>query len=332
MLRTLGFFLICFFSLSVHAKKIARVHEVHGMSFIQRSNGQMVEIQKDFVLESGDLLFTSEESHLKVVDFYDREFLVSGESEVMWREEILELRKGNIWVVSNREESFVISTANSHTVFSQLDAIVSFDIDKGKTTLSVSDGNAYFNNTELNDLKVEVAQGQFSFVDKKYNNGVPRAPTILGGDSYLKLTKMFMAKPKTKVEVKESSRSIASIFGDEAVSKPKKGKIILIKEPKRSIASVAKKQKPKVVKKSVAPVRFFGIQKPVKQIAQKAKSAPASQQPVKRAPANRKPSSLERSFDQSLNKHFNEQKRHPSERLELIDELQSVSEDFQKEY
>lgn len=336
MLKIFCILCLCLASLSVSAKKIARVHEVKGMSFAQKANGKMTEIYKDFVIESGDLVFTSEDSQLKIVDFYDREFLVSAESEVLWREEMAELRKGHVWAVSNREESFVITTANSHTVFSQFDGILSFDTNKARTDLSVSDGQAYFKNIELADIKVDLNQGQFSFIDKKYNNGVPRAPTVIGGDSYVKLTKFFNSKPELKIELKETSRSIASIFGEESVSQPvSKGKIILIKDskPSRSIASVPSKKKRVHRKVSSAPVRFFGSFKKTTPVLKAKKIAVKKQyQQVKRAPSSIPKSALESSFEQSLNNHLNQQKRHPSERLDLIDELQSVSEDFQKEY
>lgn len=340
MMKFLILFILILSSNPVFSAKIARVNELSGMSFVQRADGKTLEIYKDFNIETNDLVFISEDSHMKITDFYDREFVFSGGSEFLLREDMIELRKGSAWIASNRDEAYMVTTANSHIIFAMVEGIVSYNDQTLRTDLSVAQGNAYFRNIEIDDIKVDVSGGQFSYIQESYNNGIPRAPTIIGADSFIKLTKQFKTKPEKEISVKDNAkRSIASVKEEEIVSPVNRGELTIIKpDPKRSIASVPTKAKSRKLstqkKVNKAPIRFFGVKK-VQIKTQKNKIAKENILPKtkKRSPASINISTpVQNSFEQSLGNHLNRQKRHSSERLELIDELKSVSEDFQKEY
>ena len=49
-----------------------------------------------------------------------------------------------------------------------------------KTQVLVSGGEFYFSNLQSISREVMVRGGRFSFVDNKYQKGIPRTPTIIG--------------------------------------------------------------------------------------------------------------------------------------------------------
>ncbi len=392
-----------------HAKSVARVASVKGDVFAISKDVTFKVSEGDYFDDFTEIL-TEESGQISFVDYYDHTFHLSSSGHIKIMNKILELRSGHVWIQSkSRDKNFSIQTSNSDTTYADSEFIVSYDSNVGKTQLMVVNGTVNFSNILESHVKYTVDAGQFSFVDQKYDDGLPRNPTRTGFKSFKTVMNFFngiQATDKGFMDVMETqlsevdekmvkqngTRSIASV--PEGPTSGKGNAIILTRDQKKKgtgkilfISSVKKeeasrlpassqisksyfsmidKKQPVKKKKSVGKVKYTGkktsvrvfgfsdleevkpsfpenskaFEKEVKQPAT-VKSIVARKKSVtrtKRKPANDMTGDAayqgydQRAFEKSLNQEYNNQKKHPEEVNELIDELQNYQEDYTKQY
>ncbi|MBL6988847.1 MAG: hypothetical protein ISR65_03680 [Bacteriovoracaceae bacterium] len=177
-------------------------------------------------------IVTEEGAQVSFSDYYDHKFHLAGSGQVKLLNKVLELKSGYLWLqASSNDDVFYVQTANAQIEYNGGEAVVSFDEQSGKTQLLVIEGEFSFSNVTNSDMKIELVAGQFSFVDREYEDGVPRAPTPIGYDSFKKITGLFY-----NVAPINKKTSIAQYFADQYKAHMEGG---------RGIASTNKKDKNK---------------------------------------------------------------------------------------
>ncbi|MBF0315944.1 MAG: hypothetical protein HQK52_21160 [Oligoflexia bacterium] len=220
------------------AREILRVKSISGKVFASFN-------EKTWILEEGasidDLteVLTEESAAITFSDLEGRRYHLSGATHVKFMNRLVELRKGHVWVelvtspteIRNlspedfdKRKDLEIHTANAIAKCSRGEFILSYDYpqidEEGRTQLLCISGECSFGNLIQNDYKVKLTAGQFSFVSKDYDEGMPRNGTPVGFDSYKSVLTLFREVPgfrghrqETMENLKnpeKASRSIAS--------------------------------------------------------------------------------------------------------------------------
>lgn len=282
--------LALFLSFSAFAKSpLALVNSVKGTAFVINNGKQTKVLKPGDHLYDFDEVLTETGGQISFSDYYDHQYHLSGSGHVKLLNRMVELKRGYLWQQSfTPSKNFITQTANAVVSYSQGESIVSFDPYSGKTQLLVIKGRFEFANLLQNFLKLEVRDGQFSFIDNDYEEGRPRDATPLGFSSFKKVTSLFekvepmdkddaYERLKAKPTMKLPKRSIASVKEETPTSGVKPGKIIFLTKDKKQaqqrkekllqsyeqeLSELAKpvktKFKPSYDKKSAAKVRIFG--------------------------------------------------------------------------
>ncbi len=415
-------FILCWCAISqAYARRaVAIVQSVRGHVFYSHK-GKVKTLAPGMRLTKDSEVFTEEGGQITFNDYFDHVYHLSGSGHIALSGRSVALKSGYLWVQFMGDYptpfAFQIVTANTKVSHRSGEAIVSFDSSIGKTQLLVLTGVFEIQNALQEHLKLDVQEGQFSFIKNGYLEGAPRMPTPIGLHSYERVTGLFDAvEPLRKTQGlfdpnasrKRPGRSIASVkirpessllnhyriqlVGREekkALPRPNRGpasfygeedgepsqrevpiKIFGQEKQKtqifhcprdcpwgsklaphlkqgRKVSStpppVLREFKVKIwgAKKRSAPIPTptpvpVPVSKPVAALPpptppqKETRRAPASIAPIK--PAKRPTISEEPLFEQALNQHYSEQKRHATEVNELIDQLQSVQMDYQKSY
>jgi hypothetical protein len=261
------FLVLAFFSTAAFGTTpYGRIVDIKGGGFISR-DGKTQEIKK------GDLLYPNSEiviehaGQVTFTDNADHRFHMGNSSSVAIFANHIELRSGDVWFQSiNKVDDYKVMTANAAVNYQGGEAIVSYDSIKGKTQVMVINGLMKLSNLLSPALNLSVAEGSFSFVDNKYEEGMPRDPTPVGEKTYGKLISLFHGiAPMDKNSVaifKENdkdethakvTRGIASVVAHADESKELEAyKESLLKTNEVKTAAVKKTPKTaKVVKKLV---------------------------------------------------------------------------------
>lgn len=322
------------------AKPSAIVSSVSGNAFVMANGATKTLSKGDRISDFSDIV-TEEGSQVTITDYYDHKYHLAGSGHVKITRNQIELARGYFWVQSfNQTDSFILKTANAKIDYTFGEAIVSFDPYSGKTQILSVKGEFEMANALETHLKVNVSDGQFSFVSNSYEKGIPRVPMQIGETSFKKITGLFggimpMTPDAIPTGYSAQRRGIAS--------SPKKTKVI--KVPVKRVKEVdvsdlyskkiatAKKIKHKrllqrkYTKKSGVIFKVYGMKSDfVGKLSTKKKAA-------KRVPAS-VPTPVEDrgSFESSLVKQYENQMRHDNEVNELIDELQNYDQDYKVSY
>jgi len=170
---------------------IGRVVEVHGSGFISR-DGKTKEIRKGDQLYPHSEIVVEHAGQVTFTDNADHRYHLGNSSSVAIGTNSVELRTGDVWFQSlNKTENYQLKTANALVDFQGGEAILSYDITKGKTQLMVINGMMKLSNIHTSELNLSVAEGNFSFIDLNYEAGAPRDPTPVGQKTYKQLVGMF---------------------------------------------------------------------------------------------------------------------------------------------
>lgn len=180
------------------------------------------------------------------------------------------LRAGEIWFQSlNKTNSTKLSTANAAVEVSGGEGILVYDSMKAKSQLVVINGLMKISNTRAPDVGISVSEGNFSYVDNAYDNGIPRDPTPVGEKTYTNLLTHFpgispldknaiqvfqkevVASKKTNIETRNHADDILSAYRDQIITAPKAQS-----KNSRGIASVKADVKSK--KAPDTSVKIFG--------------------------------------------------------------------------
>jgi hypothetical protein len=350
-----------------YARTVARVIDIQGNAFLFSSEHKAKELKYGSRVSDLSEVMVEDGSTLSLVNTEGHIIHVNGGSLVKFFKGITELKNGYVWIsVKNANSPGSLNTTNSIVNYSEGQFIYSFDNMSGKTQLLVLTGDVKFSNSLEAGLKVNVPSGHFTLVEQNYNNGLPRAPTKIGLESYKNLKGVF-ANFKNLQDSKidemfwnkkeKTKRSIASV--SDQFSSKKKGKLIKIRtfgEDGRIPASAspmeyyndfkkveAHKRKPVKTGKR-AQIHYYGFN--TKTVTSTKVNIPIKQGRVLRIKTNkirRLPASVPKSnlinelkgpseFEKSLMQKSTENKRHTKEVNDLIDDLGTYKQDFKKNY
>ena len=316
-----------FFLISVaFAGPVGTVKKLEGKAFLLRE-GKFTPVYEGDYLEDLDEISTEEGALMIVSDYFDRLYHLSGSSNIKFYNSMVELRSGVVWMQSRRTtKKTYLKTSNSQVSFSYGEAIISLDPYTQKTQVLVLGGEFYLSNLQSISREVMIRGGRFSFVDNKYQKGIPRTPTIIGKGSYDKALSLF-----PKVVPLSGSRTLAVDH-----SEGKKRSRILASEAykidteltslhhtilKKTLPKRAKK-KSFVKSKKIVPVRSYIV-----------KMKKRKKSKLKRSIASKKESIKYGSlFHKDLVQEYKTQKRHSDELNKLIKELKNYKDDFTTQY
>ena len=282
----------------IYGKPLAVINSVKGNVFsVLEGKTQKVK-DGQFIYDFMEVI-SEEGSQVTFTDYYDHRFHLAGSGHIKILNKIVELKQGYIWIESyHKDNTFKIQTSNAIVSFVDGQGVISFDNYTGKTQLLSVKGKFEFANSLRSGLGVILSEGQFSFIDNKYESGNPRNPTNVGYSSFQKITSLFngivdsrekkiitgMVPPRE--EKKTISRGIASV--NHNIISPKKsslstyikpGKITYLKRTPASLSDGAfdleeyyseklnkikktnkrKKFRPSYVKKSSVKLKVFGF-------------------------------------------------------------------------
>lgn len=343
----------------VWADDIAFVSDVKGNAFAFYQNGSSRVLKAGSRIPDFSDIMVEDGSTLSLTDYKGHSFHLSGGSQIKLFKNLLELKTGKVWVYSaNEDDQFVTKTMNSEASFDSAQFVLSFDSFKGKSQLLVLDGVVTYNNHQQPSLSVDVPAGNFSLVSLDYNNGLPRTPTKVGLKSYHQLKASFNGIEQvdnSDFEVlfggksKNVKRSIASVSKVEKSKKTRdltpsrRGKIryvstsnIRLRKPSsvdgpgkyyKDIETAQKRKlKPLKTNKS-ATIRVFSVDMPEPPKSMKTRMPASIPEESKKVIMD-----INNSFEKSLNRKFQEQKKHPDEINSLIDELKTFKKSYSKQY
>lgn len=109
--------------------------------------------------------------------------LSAGSVLEIWREQLV-LLTGTMWVQSSSEEKdYEIETVNSLVEFKKAEFVMSFDDIAKKSQVFVISGHASIANVFMREKKELLVSGEISFIQKDFQQGMPRRPALIGSES-----------------------------------------------------------------------------------------------------------------------------------------------------
>lgn len=335
------------FSSSAFAGSLARITVVKGNVF-SLTNGETKILKAGDEVHEGSEIVSEEGAQVSYSDFYDHMFHLSGSGQIaLTKDKEHQLRRGYIWVQSyNDNMPAVIKTANAFTTFRKVEMILSFDNASGRTQVLAVTGSFDFSNLLETHLSRKIEAGNFSFVDNEYEQGMPRTPTLIGFNSYKKITGLFdgvkpqdpqamnIVQNKTPVLQEmpdESKQPIRVVATDSEAIKyfaDKNNPAMPMPEKKMKMA----KAKPGKPKEPHHNVKIYGLESEILETF--SAPMPSVNKMEKRAPASVSEGAkvVQDEFEASLKQEYNKQTRHTSDVNDLIDQLKSYQSDYKKEY
>ncbi len=321
---------VFFFSFSAMAGSVGRIATIKGHVFTI-SQGETKVLKAGDELNSGTDLITEEGSQVTFNDFADHTYNLSGSGHMTLKNKEFELKRGYLWVQSfNAYTTAEVKTANAVTSFKRSEFILSFDNNSGRSQILAVNGPIDFLNFHERNLMRTLETGHFSFVDKDYEQGMPRKGTLIGYQSFMKIAALFdnvkpldgsviavikNQSPQKKLDVKEEglARELASIGS--------------VKESKKK---VWKKKAVETPEEKIQNAKIYGLQTEMLETM-----TPVLQPVNKRIPASiatPEAAVIQNQFEQSFKAEEIKQPRHESDVNRLIDDLKSYQSDFNKEY
>ena len=171
--------------------QFGRIVDIKGSGFIS-FEGQTHEIKKGEVVYANSEIIIEHSGQVVFTDNADHKFHLGNASSVAVFAGKVELRSGDVWVQSlNKTDEYTLTSANASVSYTGGEAIFSYDSVKGKTQLMVINGLMKLSNLRSPELNLTVAEGNFSFVDPSFEEGMPRDPTPVGQKTYGQLVAMF---------------------------------------------------------------------------------------------------------------------------------------------
>ncbi|MDH4468993.1 MAG: hypothetical protein QE271_13120 [Bacteriovoracaceae bacterium] len=142
----------------------------------------------------------------------------------------VQLRYGSMWLSSHQEQQMLyIESPNGMIQFKRMEGIITYDTVLKKTQVFVISGNAMLANAYIPDKRENLVSGEISFVQRDFQQGLPRKPSLIGKESMHLLLSQFkgidsrssdeefqkllvqLSPDKTKQDDEELKRGIASI-------------------------------------------------------------------------------------------------------------------------
>lgn len=183
--------------------------------------------------------------------------LSEGSALEIWREQLV-LLSGTLWVQSTSEEKEQnIETMNGVVNFKKSEFVLSFDDVAKKTQVFVISGHASIANIFMKEKKELLVSGEISFIQKDFQQGMPRRAALIGNESLAAVFSRFRG-------VKPGDENFQSILNQDNPNKEREDFEVSSGSGDRSIASV-KEQKGSVggiyflPKSFSAPKRFHPL-------------------------------------------------------------------------
>lgn len=217
--------------------------------------------------------------------------LSEGSALEVWREQLV-LLSGTLWVQSqNEDKDQNIETMNSVVDFKKSEFVLSFDDVVKKSQVFVISGHASICNIFMKEKRELLVSGEISFVQKDFQQGMPRRAALIGNESLAAVFSKFKGvkpgdenfqmilnqdhsnKEREDFTPNNGGRAIASVPGEvggiyflpKSFSAPKRFHPLKVRNSNRIPASVMKSvpQETSVVSssKSLKPIRVFDISK-----------------------------------------------------------------------
>ncbi|MCB9091654.1 MAG: hypothetical protein H6621_08530 [Halobacteriovoraceae bacterium] len=231
-----------------------QVLELKGYGFSVSKTGSTKTLKKGEYVYFGDEILVEENSSLSLLGPFDQMLNLQGGSHLKLDYQSYKLIKGSAWIQhkSSKYGSLYFETANALVTVNEGDTIIQYSEQSEKTHVFVLNGNAELSNVYDKYKVAALEDGEFSFIQKDYNDGRPRIATLIGKDSFYKLKRGFPSvKPlskggigemyaekkshSTSEEIQQISQSLANL--DNSFQSP---------ENKRGIASVEEQVVPEV--------------------------------------------------------------------------------------
>jgi hypothetical protein len=225
-----------FASVNVWANRpIGIVSDIHGNVFLSKDKQTKMLKVGDHITDLSEIR-TEVGAQISFSDYHDHRYHLSGQGQIKIMNKTIELYQGYLWAQSSHPEAqAIIQTVNSSIDYGKGELIISFDSYTKKSQVLVLNGTAQFSNIFDANKSMKLTEGQFSYIQKNKNYGLPRNAARVGFSSFKKITTLFRGiKPLSKLSImKEREREIEG-----------KSQILSLKEDKasfgkhRSIASV----------------------------------------------------------------------------------------------
>jgi hypothetical protein len=273
------------FSTSIlHASTpFGRVVDIKGSAFIS-VEGKTKEVKKGDNIYAHSEIVVEQNGQVTFTDNADHRFHIGQLGSVaILKGNKFELRSGDLWIQSlNKIDAAEVVTANAKIEFDGGEAIISYDSVKSKSQLMVINGMMKFSNLRSPELNLTVAEGNFSFVDLAFEEGMPRDPTPVGEKTYGKLVSLFKGvspldknahkifedvKPhgekhaSTEHQKVEAKREIASVkVEDDHQIKVMKDQYldVMLKKKNHTHAEVKNKTEKKTSKTEKTMIKIYG--------------------------------------------------------------------------
>ena len=337
----LSFVFLITFSFSAFCRPIGIVKSIKGRAFIFEK-GEIIEATQGMSLSDFSSLSTEVGSQISISDYHDRVFHLSGQGNITFMKNLIELKSGYLWIQSSGPTTdVVLKTSNSQIVFNQGEGIVNYDSVKQKTQILVMSGYFDIANIEQSLLSERVQAGSFSFVQNNYENGTPRKSTPVGKSSYMKIVSLFenvepiqkelvfggrvTSYESQKIE-KKPARFLASNSSPEdvLVDPLPEAKMIEKEFNKLNI-----KKKKKVIPTHPVKINIF------RPLGVNVSKASTQMVKVERSPSSIAPVKIEikqDQFEQDLIQQYKTQQKHDENLNELINDLDSYKQDYNTNY
>lgn len=222
-----------------------RVVDVKGSGFISY-NGKTSELRQGDVIYADSEIFVESTGQVTFTDNADHRFHLSSSTSIAVYASSIELRNGDVWVQSlNKLDDYQLISANAKVNYQGGEAIFSYDEVKGKSQLMVINGLMKLSNLRVPELNLTVAEGNFSFVDLGFEEGMPRDPTFVGEKSYNDLVATFAGvspmdsssinifKDNSRMRGEASGRALASVSEVKKETAP----VVAVVVPKASVVT-----------------------------------------------------------------------------------------------
>lgn len=291
VVSTLSIFSLLSINMAQAADVYGKITKVKGEGFISYKGKTIALKAGDNVLQGSEIVI-EHEGAVTFKAFNDQTIHLGKASSMMIDKDALVLRQGEVWFQApDKSKTIKLSTANADVVYNGGEGILVYDSEKAKSQIFVMNGMMKVNNARTPEVAITVGEGNFSYVDNTYDQGIPRDPTPVGEKTYKELLTHFpnvlpMQKGTEQVFETSPARVVASAeetehrhtaHGEKVAKKPegdqlkeaddilteyrdqlfKKASPAKNSKMKRSIASVSgEKSKTKLEKKPA--VKIFG--------------------------------------------------------------------------
>lgn len=181
-------FLILFSFVSIAGPNF-RVVKVIGVTSLIDEKNEAKDLSQGVFLPTNSKIMVSKGSQLTFNSETGAIYHLSESSSMeIWREQLV-LLSGTLWVQSpNENKEQIIETMNSVVEFKKSEFVLSFDDIIKKSQVFVISGHTAISNIFMKEKKELLVSGEISFVQKDFQQGMPRRAALIGNES---LTAVF---------------------------------------------------------------------------------------------------------------------------------------------